>query len=119
MVQRLGQIRGMRPGSNGRHRRRHRRIILRKFPLLIVGRTNIRRRRLSTMATSHTATHWHHFDDLEHQQRTTLFGMWIFLATEILIFGAIFTAYTVYRLEYTAAFEAASHHLNLWIGGIN
>lgn len=71
------------------------------------------------MSTIHAAAHWHHFDDLEHQQRTTLFGMWIFLATEILIFGGIFTAYTVYRISYAAAFEAASLHLNLWIGGIN
>ena len=34
------------------------------------------------MASSHAATHWHHFDDLEHQQQATLFGMWVFLATE-------------------------------------
>ncbi|HEX3600670.1 MAG TPA: cytochrome c oxidase subunit 3 family protein [Lacipirellulaceae bacterium] len=71
------------------------------------------------MATDHAAPHWHHFDDLEHQQQTTLFGMWLFLATEVLIFGAIFTAYTIYRHQYSEAFEAASRHLNLWIGGIN
>jgi cytochrome c oxidase subunit 3 len=70
------------------------------------------------LATSH-ATHWHHFEDLEHQQQATLFGMWIFLATEILIFGGIFTAYTVYRIAYVAEFEVASRQLNLWIGGIN
>jgi cytochrome c oxidase subunit 3 len=67
----------------------------------------------------HAATHWHHFDNLEHQQQATLFGMWIFLATEILIFGGIFTAYTVYRIEYMPAFEVASRQLSLWIGGIN
>jgi cytochrome c oxidase subunit III len=71
------------------------------------------------MASSHAATHWHHFDNLEHQQQATLFGMWIFLATEILIFGGIFTAYTVYRIAYVDAFEVASRQLNLWIGGIN
>jgi cytochrome c oxidase subunit III len=71
------------------------------------------------MPSSSASTHWHHFDNLEHQQRTTLFGMWVFLATEVLIFGAIFTGYTVYRVEYNSAFEAASQHLNLWIGGIN
>ena len=71
------------------------------------------------MAIDHAPATWHHFDDLEHQQQTTLFGMWAFLATEVLIFGGMFTAYTVYRMQYTAAFEAASRHLNLWIGGIN
>jgi cytochrome c oxidase subunit 3 len=71
------------------------------------------------MSADHASKHWHHFDSLEHQQETTLFGMWAFLATEVLIFGGIFTAYTTYRIAYGPAFEAASRHLNLWIGGIN
>lgn len=71
------------------------------------------------MTNSQRAIHWHHFESLEHQQRTTLFGMWIFLATEILIFGGILLGYTIYRSEYADAFEVASRHLNLWIGGIN
>jgi cytochrome c oxidase subunit III len=62
---------------------------------------------------------WHHFDNLEHQQETTALGMWVFLATEVLIFGAMFTGYTVYRVQYLASFEAASRHLNLLIGGVN
>jgi cytochrome c oxidase subunit 3 len=45
--------------------------------------------------------------------------MWLFLSTEILIFGAIFTAYTVYRLRYPHDFEAASGKLNILIGSIN
>jgi cytochrome c oxidase subunit 3 len=68
---------------------------------------------------NYTAIHWHHFDDLDHQQQATLFGMWVFLATEVLIFGGIFAGYTVYRIAYTEAFEVASRHLNLWIGCIN
>jgi cytochrome c oxidase subunit 3 len=71
------------------------------------------------MTSSQATTHWHHFENLEHQQQATLFGMWVFLATEILIFGGIFVGYTVYRIEYTSAFEVASRQLNLWIGGIN
>jgi cytochrome c oxidase subunit 3 len=71
------------------------------------------------MASDHAPATWHHFDSLEHQQETTLFGMWAFLATEVLIFGGAFTAYTVYRIQYPGAFELASRHLNLWIGGIN
>ena len=62
---------------------------------------------------------WDHFESLEHQQETTTVGMWIFLATEVLIFGAIFTGYTVYREMYSASFEAASRHLNLLIGAVN
>ena len=62
---------------------------------------------------------WHHFDNLEHQQETTALGMWVFLATEVLIFGAMFTGYTVYRIQFLPSFEAASRHLNLLIGGVN
>ncbi len=61
----------------------------------------------------------HHFTDLEQQRETETFGMWMFLATEILIFGAIFTAYAVYRLRYAHDFEAASSKLNILIGSIN
>jgi cytochrome c oxidase subunit 3 len=71
------------------------------------------------MAGKPAATLWHHFDNLQHQQETTTLGMWVFLATEVLIFGAMFTGYTVYRVQYADSFEAASRHLNLLIGGIN
>jgi cytochrome c oxidase subunit 3 len=62
---------------------------------------------------------WHHFDSLEHQREANTFGMWLFLATEVLIFGALFTGYTVYRSRYPESFEDASRHLNLLIGGVN
>lgn len=62
---------------------------------------------------------WHHFDDLKHQHETTTLGMWVFLATEVLIFGALFTGYAAYRSWYPDSFEAASRHLNVLIGGVN
>lgn len=61
----------------------------------------------------------HHFENLEQQREVEVFGMWLFLATEILIFGALFTAYTVYRLYYPHDFEAASGKLNILIGSVN
>ena len=45
--------------------------------------------------------------------------MWIFLATELLIFGALWTGYAAYRFNYGPAFEAASRHLSLLIGSVN
>ncbi len=62
---------------------------------------------------------WHHFKNLEQQRDTTVLGMWFFLATEILVFGAIFTSYIVYRQQYPADFEHASLKLNLLIATIN
>jgi cytochrome c oxidase subunit 3 len=70
------------------------------------------------LATNHSILA-HHFTNLEQQRETEAFGMWMFLATEILIFGAIFTCYTVYRLRYAQDFEAASARLNILIGSIN
>ncbi len=62
---------------------------------------------------------WHHFDDLEHQHEANLLGMWLFLATEVMVFGVMFTSYIIYRNAYLASFEEASGHLNLLIGGVN
>jgi cytochrome c oxidase subunit 3 len=59
------------------------------------------------------------FEDLEQQQEVNRLGMWVFLATEILFFGALITAYTIYRLQYPEAFALASSHLNLTLGTIN
>jgi cytochrome c oxidase subunit III len=61
----------------------------------------------------------HHFENLEQQRETETFGMWLFLATEILIFGALITAYAIYRVRYPHDFEAASSKLNVLIGSIN
>jgi cytochrome c oxidase subunit 3 len=61
----------------------------------------------------------HHFDDIGQQRYAGSMGMWAFLATEVLFFGALFTAYTVYRVMFGAEFEAASARLNVLIGAIN
>jgi cytochrome c oxidase subunit 3 len=61
----------------------------------------------------------HHFDSLEQQQSASALGMWMFLATEVLFFGGLLFAYTVYRMWYPDAFMAASHHLDLIWGAIN
>src|ERR1019366_10557687 len=45
--------------------------------------------------------------------------MWIFLATEVMFFGGLFAAYTIYRNLYLPGFEAGSHLLNVTIGAIN
>ncbi len=46
-------------------------------------------------------------------------GMWTFLATEILFFGGLLAAYSVYRYAYPEAFEEGARHLDFRIGTIN
>lgn len=59
------------------------------------------------------------FHDLEQQHETATFGMWVFLATEVLLFGALFLSYAVYRSMNAAAFIDASHHITTPIGALN
>lgn len=61
----------------------------------------------------------HHFDSLEQQWESSTLGMWLFLVTEVLFFGGMFFAYTLYRMWYPDAWVAASHHLNIPLGGAN
>jgi cytochrome c oxidase subunit 3 len=61
----------------------------------------------------------HQFDDLDQQREAATLGMWVFLVTEVLFFGGLFTVYLVYRSMYPAAFAAASHELLLWAGTTN
>lgn len=60
-----------------------------------------------------------HFGDLKQQHAAASLGMWIFLATEVMVFGALFTAYTVYRAAYPAEFAAASQKLNVVFATLN
>ena len=63
--------------------------------------------------------HDHQFDDAAQQQEAATLGMWIFLATEVLFFGGLFTGYTVYRSAYAHAFGEASRHLDIVLGAVN
>ena len=70
------------------------------------------------MADAHAAIA-HQFDDAAQQHESSMLGMWIFLATEIMFFGGLFAGYAAYRLMNAAAFEAASRHLDVVLGTLN
>jgi len=61
----------------------------------------------------------HHFDDAGQHYDAVSLGMWIFLATEVMFFGGLFTAYIIYRMRNPEAFAAAGHHLYMWLGAVN
>lgn len=78
---------------------------------------------MSTVETSPKSVSTHslheHFGDLDQQREAATLGMWVFLATEIMFFGGMFTAYLVYRVAYPSAFNASSQDMNFWAGTIN
>jgi cytochrome c oxidase subunit 3 len=57
--------------------------------------------------------------DVERQRHGATFGIWLFLATEMLFFGALFLSYAVYRNMHADAFRLASHETDLVYGTIN
>ena len=59
------------------------------------------------------------FDTAEQQKDATTLGVWIFLITEIMFFGGLFLAYTIYRDTYFPVFALASSSLNAVIGAVN
>lgn len=55
-----------------------------------------------------------HRDDLASKT-----GMWLFLFTEMLLFGGLFVVYSVYRYRNPEAFHLAAHELSVAIGTLN
>src|SRR5438128_10424962 len=56
---------------------------------------------------------------MEQQREAGSLGMSVFLVTEIMFFGGMFLAYTLYRYKYPEAFAVASNHLDIKLGAIN
>lgn len=61
----------------------------------------------------------HHFDSAEHEFDASKFGMWLFLVTEIMLFGGLFVAYIIFRNLYPEMFAEAHHHLDKVMGATN
>ena len=61
----------------------------------------------------------HHFESLSKQAHAARLGMWLFLGTEILLFGGLFVGYSMYRTLFGAGFQAASHHLDKTLGTVD
>ena len=66
--------------------------------------------------TGNEAVHEHeeHFDPLAGK-----IGMWLFLFTELLLFGTLFIVFAVYLYMFTWQFQKGSAELNIPIGGFN
>jgi len=61
----------------------------------------------------------HYFVSSEQQFESSKLGMWLFLSTEILLFGGMFVAYGIFRVLYPEVYEAASLQLDTVLGALN
>lgn len=74
------------------------------------------------MSQSHTdqpSFMQHHFSDAEQQRESAKLGMWLFLLTEILLFGGLFVFYAIYRAWHPDMFINAHKVLDVAMGTTN
>lgn len=72
------------------------------------------------MSASHEhLDHAHHFDSIEHEFEAGKLGMWLFLVTEVMLFGVLFAGYGLFNYLYPEMFREAHHHLNKVMGAVN
>jgi cytochrome c oxidase subunit 3 len=60
-----------------------------------------------------------HAENEQYNLETGKLGMWIFLLTELFLFGGLFLVYAVFRSSYSADFHEAARELNSFIGTLN
>lgn len=69
---------------------------------------------MSADARVAVAAHEQHRDDVG-----TKIGMWLFLFTELILFGGMFIVYAVYRFSHGAEFSLAAKELDTLVGTVN
>jgi cytochrome c oxidase subunit 3 len=67
----------------------------------------------STNAAATTESHAHRDDEGSRM------GMWLFLFTELILFGGLFIVYAVYRFSHPAEFHLAAQELDTFVGTVN
>jgi cytochrome c oxidase subunit 3 len=61
----------------------------------------------------------HHFDTPVQEFQAAKLGFWLFLATEILLFGGLFAAYFYYHEMYPETFRLGGQQLDWKLGALN
>lgn len=63
--------------------------------------------------------HAEHFESLEQQVHAAQLGMWLFLASEALLFSGLFALYALSRFEHPHGFDIGLQHAKKSIGSLN
>jgi len=74
---------------------------------------------VAAIQTAEYSAQAHQFDSLEQQTDAATLGMWVFLVTEVMFFGGLFTSYIVYRSLHSFAFAEVSRQLDIVLGTTN
>ena len=71
------------------------------------------------MSQSHELNVQHHYRDLSQQHDAAKLGIWLFLATEVLLFGGLFCGYAVFRANHPELFIWGEQFLDERYGAAN
>ncbi len=63
--------------------------------------------------------HAHHFANADEEFEASKQGMWVFMVTEVLMFGGLFVAYGIFRGLYPDMFQEAHKQLDVTMGAVN
>jgi cytochrome c oxidase subunit 3 len=74
---------------------------------------------LPTDEHGHEEHLYHQFENRAQQDESYVVGMWTFLVTEILFFGALFLVYALFRMKYPQVYSDAHEHLDWRLGALN
>lgn len=66
-----------------------------------------------------TPAHAEHFESAEQQAHAARLGMWVFLASELLLFAGLFALYAGYRAHWPDGFKDGIAHATKWPGALN
>lgn len=61
----------------------------------------------------------HEAVDYKDDYEGAKFGMWLFLLTELMLFGGLFLAFAYYFFHFPNDFVESAKNMNLWLGGLN
>lgn len=70
-------------------------------------------------ASGHKHHFAHHFKDAMHEFVSSKEGIWLFMVTEILMFGGLFVGYFIFHALYPQMFSEGASHLDWRMGSIN
>lgn len=73
----------------------------------------------NTATTEHKHHFAHHFKDAAHEFVSSKEGIWLFMVTEILMFGGLFVGYFMFAMIYPDMFHAGSTFLDWRMGAFN
>ncbi len=71
------------------------------------------------MNTDNKLEHAHHFKDRDHEYESSKQGVWLFMVTEVLMFGGLLVAYFIFHALYPQMFVEGSKFLDWRLGAVN